>query len=246
MRLLTATGHVGRDLWGNDNARCRIRVSRFRATTRPAGKVCPDKVCLELAVQHARQAPALIEKVRRSRHNMNRRPILTIALLAGSAVLAMFAAIAVPLMMVGTVFDPGPPAPTDAAMIAHWQKHRPTLDQITEMLRADPALNRLGMNWSDPADPDRAYVGPERLSKYRELMKDASIISLGRGHRSIHFLFHASGLSVSGFGKSFVRGEASPNAEIVDSDLDAAASGRSKTFLQRPIADGWWLQRDGS
>ena len=129
-------------------------------------------------------------------------------------------------------------------MIAHWKTHRPALDEIIEMLRSDPALNRLGMSWSDPAEPERAAVEPERLAKYRELMKSASIISFGRGHRSVHFLFHASGLSASGFGKSFVRGEASPNAEIVDSDLDAAA-GRSKVFLQRPIADGWWLQRDG-
>ena len=148
--------------------------------------------------------------------------------------------------MVGTVFDPLPPAPTDAAMIKHWEKHRGTLDKITEMLRQDPALNRLGMTWSDPVDPARAFVEPERLAQYRDLMKDASIISFGRGHRSIHFLFHASGLSVSGFGKGFVRGEASPHAEIVDSDLDAAAAGRSKVFLQRPIADGWWLQRDSS
>jgi len=51
---------------------------------------------------------------------------------------------------------------------------------------------------------------------------------------------------VSGFGKGFVRGEASRHAEIVDSDLDAAAAGRGKVFLQRRITDGWWLQRDSS
>ncbi len=183
---------------------------------------------------------------RQQPRNMKTRTIATIGLIAGSALLAIFVAVVVPLMTVGTVFDPGPPAPTDAAMIEHWKRHRPALDEIIEMLRSDPALNRLGMNWSDPSDPERAAVVPERLAKYRELMKGASIISFGRGHRSIHFLFHASGLSASGFGKSFVRGEASPNAEIVDSDLDAAAAGRSKVFLQRPIADGWWLQRDGS
>ena len=171
-----------------------------------------------------------------------------IALGAGAAaiVLAVFVAIAVPLMLVGTVFDPGPPAPTDEAMIAHWEKHRGTLDQITAMLREDPALNRLGLTWSEPADPERARVDAERLATYRDLMKQASIISFGRGHRSIHFLYHASGLSVSGFGKGFVRGEASRHAEIVDTDLDVAAAGRGKLLLQRRIADGWWLQRDGS
>jgi hypothetical protein len=51
---------------------------------------------------------------------------------------------------------------------------------------------------------------------------------------------------MDGFGKSFVRGEASRYAEIVKGDLDTAAAGRKKVLLQRPIADGWWLQRDGS
>jgi hypothetical protein len=177
---------------------------------------------------------------------MKKRTVLIGASILGAILLAVFAAVAVPLMRLGTVFDPGPPAPSDAAMIAHWQKHRGTLDEITEMLRRDPALNRIGMTWTEPAEPERARVEPERLAKYRELMKQASIISVGRGHRSVYFLYHASGLSVSGFGKGFVRGEASRHAEIVDGDLDAAAAGRSKVFLQRPIADGWWLQRDSS
>lgn len=177
---------------------------------------------------------------------MKKRTILILASIGTAVLLAGFVAVAVPLMRVGTVFDPGPPAPSDAAMIAHWEKHRGTLDEITQMLRFDPALNRVGMNWSEPQDAERAQVTPERLARYRELMKQASIVSFGRGHRSIHFLYHAGGMSVGGFGKGFVRGEASRQAEIVDGDLDAAAAGRKKVFLQRPIADGWWLQRDGN
>lgn len=172
--------------------------------------------------------------------------IRTIAIFVGIVLLAVAGAFALPVMMTAAIFDPGPKAPTDEAMIAHWQKHRKTLDDITEMLRRDPALNRLGMNWSDPDDPERAHVPPERIADYRDLMREASIISISRGHRSVQFLFHASGLSVSGFGKSFVRGEPSRYAEVIDSDLDAAAAGRPKVLLQRPIADGWWLQRDGS
>jgi len=170
----------------------------------------------------------------------------TIAIFVGIALLAVAGAFALPVMMTAAIFDPGPKAPSDETMIAHWQKHQKTLDEITEMLRRDPALNRLGMNWSDPDDPARAHVPPERIADYRDLMREASIISISRGHRSVQFLFHASGLSVSGFGKSFVRGEASRYAEIIDSDLDKAAEGRPKVLLQRPIADGWWLQRDGS
>ncbi len=159
---------------------------------------------------------------------------------------AVIAAIGLPIALTASVFGPSAPVPSDAAMMAHWEKHRATLDQITDMLRHDPALNRLGLNWSDPEDPERAHVPAARIADYRDLMREASIISVSRGHRSVQFLFYASGLSVSGFGKSFVRGEASRYAEIVDGDLDKAAAGRSKELLQRPIADGWWLQRDGS
>jgi hypothetical protein len=166
--------------------------------------------------------------------------------LTGLAGLVVIAAIVVPLALTASVFRPSAPTPSDAAMIVHWEKHRTTLDQITDMLRRDPALNRLGLTWSDPDDPERAQVPAARIADYRDLMREASIVSVSRGHRSVQFLFYTGGPSVSGFGKSFVRGEASRYAEIIDSDLDKAAAGRPKLLLQRPIADGWWLQRDGN
>jgi hypothetical protein len=166
--------------------------------------------------------------------------------LTGLVALTVIAVVGIPFALKASVFGTGPAAPSDAAMIAHWEKHRATLDQITDMLRRDPALNRLGLDWSDPDDPARAHVPAPRMADYRDLMREASIISVSRGHRSVQFLFYTSGMSVSGFGKSFVRGEASRHAEIIDGDLDKAATGRSKVLIQRPIADGWWLQRDGS
>lgn len=166
--------------------------------------------------------------------------------LTGLAALVAVAAIVLPLALTASVPGSGPAAPSDTAMIAHWEKHRATLDQITDMLRRDPALNRLGLNWSDPNDPERAHVPAARIADYRDLMREASIISVSRGHRSVQFLFYSSGQSVNGFGKSFVRGESSRYAEIVDGDLDKAAAGRKKVLFQRAIADGWWLQRDGS
>jgi hypothetical protein len=171
-----------------------------------------------------------------------RTALIAIVLTAGVAALA---AVVAPLMLTASV-RPAQSVPSDAAMIAHWEKYRSTLDEITEMLRRDPALNRLGLTWSDPEDPERAHVPPARIADYRDLMREASIISVSRGHRSVQFLFYAGGPTTSGFGKSFVRGEASRYAEIVDGDLDKAAAGRTKVLLQRPIADGWWLQRDGS
>lgn len=166
--------------------------------------------------------------------------------LIGLAALVGVAAIVLPLALTASVPSAGPAAPSDTAMIAHWEKHRATLDEITDMLRRDPALNRLGLTWSDPDDPERAHVPAARIADYRDLMREAEIISVSRGHRSVQFLFYSSGLPANGFGKGFVRGEASRHAEIVDGDLDKAAAGRKKVLLQRPIAEGWWLQRDGS
>ncbi|MGD9923138.1 MAG: hypothetical protein AB7V13_17095 [Pseudorhodoplanes sp.] len=173
-----------------------------------------------------------------------KRRTATLAVLTGLG--AVVLAFAVPFALTAARFEPAAKAPSDAAMIAHWEKHRRTLDDITDMLRRDPALNRLGLAWSDPDDPERAHVPAARIADYRDLMREASVISVSRGHRSVQFLFYSSRVSVNGFGKSFVRGEPSRYAEIVDGDLDRAAAGRNKILLQRPIADGWWLQRDGN
>ena len=169
----------------------------------------------------------------------------SLAIVLGLTALAAATAIVIFMAMPGTEADAAKP-PADHEMVAHWKQHRPTLDQITEMLRSDPALNRLGLTWSDPADPERAHVPAERIADYRDLMREASIISVSRGHRSVQFLFHSSQSPVGRFHKSFVRGEASPQAEVINSDLDSAATERAKALLQRPIAEGWWLQRDGS
>jgi len=168
-----------------------------------------------------------------------------LATVIGLTALTAVAAAAILLMKPGKEAANARP-PADHEMMAHWKQHRATLDQITEMLRSDPALNRLGLTWSDPDDPARAHVPAERIADYRDLMREASIISVSRGHRSVQFLFHSSQSPVGRFNKSFVRGEASPRAEIINGDLDSAAAERAKALLQRPIAEGWWLQRDGS
>ncbi len=175
------------------------------------------------------------------------RPAIAIVTLAALSIVAVaWLVLALSQGERSTILDAAPPPPSDTEMFAHWEKARPALDRITAMLREDPALNRLGLTWSDPAEPHRAHIDEERIAAYREQMKEAGIISFGRGHRSIHFLFHARDDAPRAPRKGYVRGEYSPQAVVVDSDLDQAALTRPKTLLQRPIADGWWLQRDGT
>jgi hypothetical protein len=135
------------------------------------------------------------------------------------------------------------PAPSDDAMIAHWQDKRPVFEELAAMLKDDPSLKRLALDWSDPAEPG---VAPERLARYRALMRQAGIISLHNFGKEMEFLFHASGLSVSGAGKSFVLGEPPAYAEQVSGDLAQAATGQSKGTWQRRIEGRWRLQLDKS
>ena len=88
---------------------------------------------------------------------------------------------------------------------------------------------------------------PPRIADYRDLMREASIISVSRGTSvgAVSVLCRAVCRSTDS-ARASCGASASRYAEIVDGDLDKAAVGRKKVLLQRPIADGWWLQRDGS
>jgi hypothetical protein len=152
--------------------------------------------------------------------------------------------VAVPFVLPILPFMQGfEPHPDDATMIAHWREKRTTLERLTVMLKDDPALKRL---WKDAIDPSDPGLPPERIALYRALMREAGVVSLSNYGKEMHFLFHASGLSIAGSGKSFVFGEPSRYAEQVEGDLETAAQGQSKGTWQRPLEGRWRLELDKS
>jgi hypothetical protein len=146
-----------------------------------------------------------------------------------------------------TIMDPfdGGSHPTDAAMLAHFAKVRPALDELVGMLRDDPAITRLA---ADFTRPDPAPLTAARLATYRSRLDDAGIThGISRRGDAVFFLVSTRGLAISGSGKGFVSSaSADPDAIVVDGDLDAATAALADkdVLLQRPVAAGWWLQLD--
>lgn len=170
------------------------------------------------------------------------RFLLTIAAILGIAILA-----AAGLVVAVALIDPlgDPPHPTDAAMIAQFQRQRPALEALLAMIGEDPELQRLAPDFTRPEPPP---ISPPRLTDYRARLKAAGI-DHGFSHYGdeVTFIVSTRGLAISGSGKSFVHADGErEDAIIVDGDLDAAASeerGRD-ALLRRPLAPNWWLELD--
>ena len=134
------------------------------------------------------------------------------------------------------------PRPSDADAIAHFRDKRALLEQLVSMAKEYPKLKRLDQTWSDPEDLSAIGISPERLLRYRTMLREADVV---RGFRvdgeTITFIHHASGLGIRGSGKLFIHGRPPDYAETVDGDLEAEAKGRRSIFLIRHIDSQWWL-----
>ncbi|MCK9915305.1 hypothetical protein MXD81_39715 [Microbacteriaceae bacterium K1510] len=133
--------------------------------------------------------------------------------------------------------------PSDAAMIAHWHRHRATFERLAAMMAEDARLTRVGEDFVTP----EAGLDAERRALYRQLMREAGIRSINHYGPQIEFVYFTQGIAVSGGAKSFCFGRPADFAEQIDGDLDAArAARRSGYTLQRRIEGDWWLQADGT
>ncbi|MDR2856895.1 MAG: hypothetical protein LBV50_03500 [Novosphingobium sp.] len=140
------------------------------------------------------------------------------------------------------------PTPSDDAMIAHFNARRAAFEQLAAMAGKDRQLERLAGDWSRPDDPAAAGIGPQRLARYRQLLRDAGTGGFYNfpNFGTVIFTFHSSGYVTSGEGRGFVHGNAPHDAEPVEGDLvDAAdrlaADGDSHIYLARKIAPDWWI-----
>lgn len=159
---------------------------------------------------------------------------------------ALFAAVAAASALLLGRGDDGPPS--DAAMLAHFETHRAGFEALAGMLAEDRGLRRFGADWSDPPTPEAAGLTAERLARYRRLCTQLGIVSVANLGDRITLVHYASGLGISGSGKSYVRGPTVSWAEQTAGDLDTAARAverrRRGVILERRIAPHWWLQLD--
>jgi hypothetical protein len=165
-------------------------------------------------------------------------------LVAGFVIATAMAMLAIPAVMPVLPFvqDSGP-HPADTVLIAQWREKRAAFEELATMLKDDPGLKRL---WKDTSDPADTGLPPERLARYRALMREAGIISLSNQARDMRFVLSARGLSIAGSGKSVVFGDRDPYAKQIEGDLETAAQGERTGIFERPIEGRWRLQFDKS
>jgi hypothetical protein len=71
--------------------------------------------------------------------------------------------------------------PSDQKLLANFDHHEATLNNVIEMLRADEDLIRVDEDWTDPKNPETIGVSPSRINAYRQMLRDARV---PRGFRS--------------------------------------------------------------
>ncbi len=168
-------------------------------------------------------------------------------LLAAGVVVGL-AGIAVAALLAGLVFwDPfgEAPHPADAAMIEQFKTQQPALEALLAMIREDPDVQRLAPDFTRP---EPLSISAARLADYRQRLAAAGIRH-GFSHYGDEttFIVSTRGLAIAGSGKSIVHADdAGAEAIVIDGDLDAAASERSREqiLLRRPLAPHWWLELD--
>jgi hypothetical protein len=153
----------------------------------------------------------------------------------------------------------GLPHPSDAELLVQFQRHRPELEELVRMFRADKGLGRVGDGFTRPADPVEVGVSADRIAAYRRLCADVGASDCIEGYDASYDRLYASsstrpemkdpiwihvssfGLSISGSAKGYLYTE-KPGFPVV-ADLDAVQSTRSGTWL-RHMEGAWYLYYD--
>jgi hypothetical protein len=74
--------------------------------------------------------------------------------------------------------------PSDRELLANFERHEATFNQLIEMTKADRWLDRVDEDWTSPKNPDANGVSPDRIAMYRRLLREAHV---PRGFHAIGF-----------------------------------------------------------
>ena len=65
--------------------------------------------------------------------------------------------------------------PSDRQLLANFERHETTFNQLIEMAKADKELTRVDEDWTQPENPQTIGVSPARISTYRQLFREAGV-----------------------------------------------------------------------
>ena len=65
--------------------------------------------------------------------------------------------------------------PSDQRLLSNFDKHEATFNKLMEMLKTDRDLIRVDQDWTEPKNPETIGVSPARITRYREMLKEARV-----------------------------------------------------------------------
>lgn len=143
--------------------------------------------------------------------------------------------------------------PSSASMIHQFHEHRKEFEETLQMFLIDKELGRVAPHFTRPDDPSKIGVSPERIARYRMLLRSAGVSDGIEGYgRKDEICFRVSdrGLSISGSAKGIAWRTGPPEpAKVLVDDLDAylmkmfPGDHHSFTAYQR-IEGNWYLYYD--
>ena len=108
--------------------------------------------------------------------------------------------------------------PGDDELIGGFYEHHEELETLRKMMQKDKELKRVDFDWTQPDDPGKAGVSPERIEIYRELCRriglERGVEAFGDSAKRVTFLASTRGLSVSGSSKNYVWLRSLPETDL--------------------------------
>ena len=136
------------------------------------------------------------------------------------------------------------PILSDDVLIAQFQKHRVTFEQLQEMIATDSKLHRVDEDWTAPKDPSDAGVSPSRIAEYRQLLME---VGCRRGfetfpsHSGIYFISAAQGTVAASQDQGFYYCQSTPDPVVTNTASYRAEQTAASFKVYRHIDGHWYI-----
>jgi hypothetical protein len=136
--------------------------------------------------------------------------------------------------------------PSDRSLLANFDRHEKTFNQLIEMVKADRDLTRVDTDWTDPREPETIGVTAHRITTYRRMLADARV---PRGFQTqgllieVDFFYWMIGSAISSDktkGYAYIEGPAFNVVESLDG-YKPKPHGDNVIKVYRHIRGNWYL-----
>jgi hypothetical protein len=138
------------------------------------------------------------------------------------------------------VNDAQNPILPDEDLIAEFQKHRATFEQLQQMIATDSTLHRVDNDWTDPSPG----VSPERIAQYRQLLQEVGCrrgFCAYPGRPGMYFISAAQGTVASSLTKGYYYFEGTPPLLVTNTSAYSPKNGVDSYEVFRPIEGHWYV-----